>query len=65
DASSLPLSPSVPNRVDDRQLANAFQKLHAAIDELRLVVEPAARFARLIDEAAASQGGTIADTSEP
>ena len=64
DTSSLPHPPGVPNRVDDRQLANAFQNLHAALDELRLVVEPAARFARLIDEAAASRAA-IGDNSEP
>jgi transcriptional regulator with XRE-family HTH domain len=59
----------VPNRIDDRPLAAAFQNLHAAIDELREVVElsidPAVRFARLIDEAAAASGRTVTDISEP
>ncbi|HVR08293.1 MAG TPA: helix-turn-helix transcriptional regulator [Thermoanaerobaculia bacterium] len=57
-----------PSRVDERQLAAAFQNLHAAIDELREVVErsidPATRFARLIDEAAASSNA-IAGITDP
>jgi transcriptional regulator with XRE-family HTH domain len=63
-----PRESRVPDRIDDRPLAAAFQNLHAAIDELRQVVElsidPAVRFARLIDQAAAS-GGKVTDTSEP
>jgi transcriptional regulator with XRE-family HTH domain len=65
-----PLTPQQrgPGRVDDRQLAAAFQNLHAAIDELRQAVErsidPATRFARLIDEAAASRDA-IPGISEP
>jgi transcriptional regulator with XRE-family HTH domain len=55
-----------PSRVDERQLAVAFQNLHAAIDELRRVVErsidPATRFARLIDEAAATRDATPGNT---
>jgi len=59
DASPLMHKRRGPNQLDDHQLAAAFQNLHAAIDELRQVVErsidPATRFARLIDEAAASR----------
>jgi transcriptional regulator with XRE-family HTH domain len=68
DASPLPHQRRGPNRLDDRQLAAAFQNLHAAIDELRQAVErsidPATRFARLIDEAAASRDA-VPGISEP
>jgi transcriptional regulator with XRE-family HTH domain len=57
DPASEPPRRRIPDRVDDRLLADAFRNLHAAIDELRQVVEraidPAVRFARLIDDAAA------------
>jgi transcriptional regulator with XRE-family HTH domain len=68
DASPPPPLRRGPSRVDERQLAAAFQNLHAAIDELRQVVErsidPATRFARLIDEAAASRDA-IPGIAEP
>ncbi|HXO28920.1 MAG TPA: helix-turn-helix transcriptional regulator [Thermoanaerobaculia bacterium] len=68
DASPLAHQRRGPNRLDDPQLAAAFQNLHAAIDELRQAVErsidPATRFARLIDEAAASRDA-IPGVSEP
>jgi transcriptional regulator with XRE-family HTH domain len=56
------------DRIDDRLLAETFLNLHTAIDELRRVIEsaidPATRFARLIDEAAANRL-PVSDTSEP
>lgn len=68
DASQPLRSRRAMDLIDERPLAEAFQKLHAAIDELRQVVErsidPATRFARLIDEAAAGRE-TIAGVSEP
>lgn len=68
DASPLMHQRRIQKRLDDHQLAAAFQNLHAAIDELRQVVErsidPAARFSRLIDEAAASRDA-IPGISEP
>lgn len=68
DASPLAHPRRGPSRVDDTQLAAAFQNLHAAIDELRQAVErsidPATRFARLIDEAAASRDA-VPGISEP
>lgn len=68
DPSPLPRARRTLDRVDDRALAEAFQKLHAAIDEVRQVVErsidPATRFARLIDEAAAIRE-TITGIPEP
>jgi transcriptional regulator with XRE-family HTH domain len=68
DASPLTHQRRGTNRLDDHQLATAFQNLHAAIDELRQAVErsidPATRFARLIDEAAASRDA-ITGLSEP
>jgi transcriptional regulator with XRE-family HTH domain len=68
DPSPLPSARRILDRVDDRPLAEAFQKLHAAIDEVRQVVErsidPATRFARLIDEAAAARE-TATGVSEP
>jgi hypothetical protein len=66
DLSPPPAMRRGPSRVDERQLAVAFQNLHAAIDELRQVVErsidPATRFARLIDEAAASRDAILGIT---
>jgi transcriptional regulator with XRE-family HTH domain len=57
---STPHQERARNRIEDRQLADAFQNLHTAIDELQQVVErsiePATRFARLIDEAAGARG---------
>src|ERR1700688_1019399 len=68
DASPLAHQRRSPSRVDDYQLAAAFQNLHAAIDELGQAVErssdPATRFAKLIDEAAASRDA-IPGISEP
>jgi transcriptional regulator with XRE-family HTH domain len=68
DESSGARERRVPARIDDRLLAEAFQNLHSAIDELRQVVQrsidPAIRFARLIDEAAASRGPAT-DVTEP
>jgi transcriptional regulator with XRE-family HTH domain len=68
DPASAPPRRRIPDRVDDRLLADAFRNLHTAVDELRQVVEraidPAVRFARLIDDAAASKGpaGDAADS---
>lgn len=57
-ASSSP-APPVPHRTGERELAAAFQNLHTAIDDLQQVVErsvePATRFARLIEEAAGAR----------
>lgn len=61
------LSASTPRRraaeqTEDGPLTEAFQNLHEAIDQLRHAVErsidPAARFARLIDEAAGTRAVT-------
>ena len=67
DDSAEPRQRRAPDR-DDRLLAETFLNLHTAIDELRRVIEsaidPATRFARLIDEAAANRL-PVSDTSEP
>jgi hypothetical protein len=59
EAASSSQAQPVPHRVGDRQLAEAFQNLHTAIDDLQQVVErsvePATRFARLIEEAAGAR----------
>jgi transcriptional regulator with XRE-family HTH domain len=59
DESPLPRRGFLPDQIDERRLIAAFENLHAAIDELRQVVErsidPAIRFAKLIDDAAASR----------
>lgn len=63
DEASVPHQERARNRIEDRQLADAFQNLHSAIDELRQVVErsiePAAQFGRLIDEAAGARKPAI------
>lgn len=52
----VPQEDTARERCQGRQLDDAFRNLHAAIDELRQVVEgcsePARRFVRLIDRAA-------------
>jgi transcriptional regulator with XRE-family HTH domain len=56
DESAVPDRQRAPEQTDDRRLADAFQNMHGAIDELRQAVErsiePATRFTKLIDEAA-------------
>jgi transcriptional regulator with XRE-family HTH domain len=56
DDPSAPRQRAAAAGTQERQLADAFQNLHTAIDELRQVVErtidPAARFVKLIDKAA-------------
>jgi transcriptional regulator with XRE-family HTH domain len=63
DPASAPQGRRIPDRIDDRLLDEAFGNLHSAIDELRLVVkraiDPAVRFAKLIDDAAASKGSVV------
>ncbi len=58
----------VPNRVDDRLLVDAFQNLHAAIDQLREVIErtvdPATWLSTLLKEEAVRKA-TMTDRLEP
>ncbi|HEV3459638.1 MAG TPA: helix-turn-helix transcriptional regulator [Thermoanaerobaculia bacterium] len=58
----------VPNRVDDRLLAEAFQSLHTAIEQLRQVIErtvdPATWLSTLIKDDATRRAVTI-DKPEP
>jgi transcriptional regulator with XRE-family HTH domain len=60
DTGSAPPARRKPDRIDDRVVAEAIRNVHSAIDELRRVIEraidPAVRFAKLIDDAAASRG---------